>query len=167
MRYQDMLLPIGSNLKLNVSVEGEPDPHVTWYKDGAMLSGRGHAMVDTFDYGTTISVHRLGRDDGGEYHVVAKNEWGMAEARFNVRVMGKRAFISGLISIGIDQISFNSRLMMLQAFGLVGWGYLVQPIGMVGSCEATVSLTESFLLCWKSDNLNESNIILTPPERFL
>ena len=88
-RYQQMSLPVGSSLKLNIGVEGEPAPHITWYKDGAKLAGRGHAAIETTDYMTSLGVRRVGRDDAGEYCVVAKNEWGMSDARFNVNIMGE------------------------------------------------------------------------------
>ncbi len=46
-------------------------------------------MIDSSDFMSSITVKRASRHDEGQYRIVAKNQWGSAEATFNVRVMGK------------------------------------------------------------------------------
>ena len=45
-------------------------------------------MVDMDEFTSSVVVKRASREDSGEYHVVAKNQWGTAEATFNVAVQG-------------------------------------------------------------------------------
>ena len=89
-RYRNMTIPSGGAIKINVSLEGHPAPHVTWYHDGVPMSSRGpNASVDTNEYSSVMTVRRAFKDDEGEYRVVAKNEWGSVEASFDVSIMGE------------------------------------------------------------------------------
>ncbi len=87
-KYFEMVIPIGGMIKLNIDLEGSPPPVVTWYHDGGSIKGRRRIMIDTNEFMSTFIVKRAIMDDAGEYRCVAKNEWGTAEATFDIRVMG-------------------------------------------------------------------------------
>ena len=83
-----MRVPIGGNIKINVNVDGEPTPSLVWTRNGMPLKGYRNVMIDMDEFTSSVVVKRASREDSGEYHVVAKNQWGTAEATFNVAVQG-------------------------------------------------------------------------------
>ena len=88
-RYLEQQAHMGGMVKINVSVQGDPAPVVTWYKDGRPMRDDRHTMIDTSDFMSTMSIRRAAKDDSGEYEVVAKNEWGTSSLSFSVKVMGE------------------------------------------------------------------------------
>ena len=50
--------------------------------------GYRNVLIDTAEFTTSVVVKRASREDSGEYHVVARNQWGTAEATFHVAVQG-------------------------------------------------------------------------------
>lgn len=46
-------------------------------------------QIDSDEFTTSVIVKRSSREDAGVYQLVAKNQWGTAEASFNVAVQGE------------------------------------------------------------------------------
>ena len=80
---------MGGTAKVNVGVEGEPAPSVSWYKDNAPLRAKANVVVDVSEMATTLVIKRMTREDAGEYEVIAKNDWGTTKERFTVKVVGR------------------------------------------------------------------------------
>lgn len=88
-RYLAQQAHMGGMVKISVSVQGDPVPVVTWYKDGVPLRDSRITSIDTTDFMSTMCIRRAAKEDSGEYEVVAKNEWGMSSLSFAVNVMGE------------------------------------------------------------------------------
>ena len=84
-----MRVHVQGTIKIDVGVDGQPPPTITWYKDGVKLASRGNINVDKDDNRTMVTVKHAARDDDGEYRLVAKNQWGSKEVTFTVHVTGK------------------------------------------------------------------------------
>ena len=91
-RYLEQQAHMGGMVKISVSVQGDPVPVVTWYKNGRPLRDDRHTTIDTSDFMTTMSIRRAAKEDSGEYEVVAKNEAGTSSLSFSVKVMGESSF---------------------------------------------------------------------------
>ena len=87
-RFRALHAHAGGTAKVSISVEGEPAPSVTWYKDNAPLRARPNVVVDVGEATTTLVIRRMTREDAGEYEVSARNEWGTTKERFTVKVVG-------------------------------------------------------------------------------
>ena len=96
-RYLEMRIPIGGNIKINVNVDGEPTPSLVWTRNGMPLKGYRNVMVDMDEFTSSVVVKRASREDSGEYHVLAKNQWGTAEATFLVAVQGSYSNIMRIL----------------------------------------------------------------------
>ena len=87
-RFRKVHAHVGGTAKVNVGVEGEPAPSVSWYKDNAPLRAKANVVVDVGETATTLVIKRMTREDAGEYEVIAKNDWGTTKERFTVKVVG-------------------------------------------------------------------------------
>ncbi|XP_026319349.1 obscurin isoform X2 [Hyposmocoma kahamanoa] len=85
----DMTVDVGQTLKLDVEVEGCPEPKVKWFKDGKeiTLDARVKIERDTQrleNYHLTVTLVK--EEDGGEYEVKAENEMGSVSTKSTVTV---------------------------------------------------------------------------------
>jgi len=87
-RFRKVRAHVGGSAKVTVGVEGEPAPSLTWYKDDAPLRSKSNVIVDTGEMVSSIVMKRLGREDAGQYELVARNDWGTTKERFAVIVVG-------------------------------------------------------------------------------
>ena len=49
-KYHDMTIPTGGMIKLNIDLEGQPLPTVTWYRDGVTLKGEIHFTAGKINF---------------------------------------------------------------------------------------------------------------------
>ncbi|CAG9796854.1 unnamed protein product [Diatraea saccharalis] len=85
----DMTVDAGTTLKLEVEVEGCPEPRVKWYKDGRELTTDARIKIERDtkrleNYHLTVTLVK--EEDGGEYEVRAENEMGSVSSKSTVTV---------------------------------------------------------------------------------
>uniref|UniRef100_A0A9L0TF86 Lactoperoxidase n=2 Tax=Equus TaxID=9789 RepID=A0A9L0TF86_HORSE len=87
----DMTVEVGSNVQLPCSSQGEPEPAITWNKDGVQVteSGKFHISPEGF-----LTIHDVGTADAGRYECVARNTIGQAS-------------VSMVLSVNVPDVSRN------------------------------------------------------------
>ncbi|XP_039752240.1 obscurin-like isoform X7 [Pararge aegeria] len=85
----DMSVDVGQTLKLEVEVEGCPEPKIKWYKDGKEVTTDARIKIERDtkrleNYHLTVTL--IKEEDGGEYEVRAENEMGSVSSRSIVTV---------------------------------------------------------------------------------
>ncbi|XP_047520181.1 obscurin isoform X3 [Pieris napi] len=88
----DMTVDEGQTLKLEVEVEGCPEPKVKWYKDGKEVNTDARIKIERDtkrleNYNLTVTLVK--EEDGGEYEVRAENEMGSVSCKSTVTVHTK------------------------------------------------------------------------------
>jgi hypothetical protein len=79
----------GERLTLQCSVAGDPEPQVTWFKDGRRLESNDFVDLK-YKYGlATLKIEEVYPEDAGEYKCVAKNIAGTAECQCTLKVLRK------------------------------------------------------------------------------
>ncbi|KAL0901988.1 hypothetical protein ABMA27_007123 [Loxostege sticticalis] len=83
----DMTVDAGTTLKMEVEVEGCPEPKVRWYKDGKELTTDARIKIERDtkrleNYHLTVNLVK--EEDGGEYEVRAENEMGSVSSKSTV-----------------------------------------------------------------------------------
>ncbi|XP_063549021.1 obscurin isoform X4 [Cydia strobilella] len=85
----DMTVDKGQTLKLEVEVEGCPEPKVKWYKDGKEITTDARIKIERDtqrleNYNLTVTLVK--EEDGGEYEVRAENEMGNVSSKSTVTI---------------------------------------------------------------------------------
>ncbi|XP_034830900.2 obscurin isoform X4 [Maniola hyperantus] len=85
----DMSVDVGQTLKLEVEVEGCPEPRIKWYKDGQEVTTDARIKIERDtqrleNYHLTVTL--IKEEDGGEYEVRAENEMGSVSSKSTVTV---------------------------------------------------------------------------------
>ncbi|XP_061708255.1 obscurin isoform X2 [Cydia pomonella] len=88
----DMTVDKGQTLKLEVEVEGCPEPTVKWYKDGKEITTDARIKIERDtqrleNYNLTVTLVK--EEDGGEYEVRAENEMGDVSSKSTVTIHTK------------------------------------------------------------------------------
>ncbi|XP_069362837.1 obscurin isoform X3 [Maniola hyperantus] len=88
----DMSVDVGQTLKLEVEVEGCPEPRIKWYKDGQEVTTDARIKIERDtqrleNYHLTVTL--IKEEDGGEYEVRAENEMGSVSSKSTVTVHTK------------------------------------------------------------------------------
>lgn len=88
---RDMTVEVGSNVQLPCRPQGEPEPAVTWNKDGVQVteSGKFHISPEGF-----LTIRDVGTADAGRYECVARNTIGQAS-------------VSMVLSVNVPDVSRN------------------------------------------------------------
>lgn len=87
----DMTVEVGTNVQLPCSSQGEPEPAITWNKDGVQVteSGKFHISPEGF-----LTINDVGTADAGRYECVARNTIGYAS-------------VSMVLSVNVPDVSRN------------------------------------------------------------
>lgn len=85
----DMTVDAGQTLKLDVEVEGCPEPKVKWFKDGKEVNTDARIKIERDtkrleNYHLTVTLVK--EEDGGEYEVRAENEMGSVSSKSTVTI---------------------------------------------------------------------------------
>ena len=78
-------------LEVNVSctVEGTPNPEVTWAKDNVSLLSEGNLFISTSSEGVAqVRIYMAARGDSGVYQCNAVNLVGYVNQEFVVNILG-------------------------------------------------------------------------------
>lgn len=83
---REITVKVGEVIEFDVDVQGEPDPDITWTKDGRSLSDSATRRITNKPYKTHFYVDEAVRKDEGTYLITAVNIHGkdMAEVRVYV-----------------------------------------------------------------------------------
>jgi Immunoglobulin I-set domain len=83
----DLSIRDGARLELQVAVKGDPDPQVTWTKDGAAIAS-SEIMEVKYKNGTaSVTINEVFPEDGGKYTCRATNTKGSVETSCRVTVL--------------------------------------------------------------------------------
>lgn len=78
--------PAGNMIVLKCKAEGNPEPNITWYKNGQIPKRQlGEIKYQHW----SLRLEDLVTDDNGEYKCVVCNELGCINYTYNVDVVGK------------------------------------------------------------------------------
>lgn len=89
----------GLSISLDVNIQGEPPPKVTWLFNGKELESTEEARIDNIDYNTKFFVLRAKRAQSGKYTIIAKNEVGEDQAEIDISVLGKPSAPKGPLDV--------------------------------------------------------------------
>ncbi|NXU05392.1 PXDN protein, partial [Buphagus erythrorhynchus] len=87
----DMTVEVGTNVQIPCSAQGEPEPVITWNKDGVQVteSGKFHVSPEGF-----LTIRDVGTADEGRYECVARNTIGYSS-------------VSMVLSVNVPDVSRN------------------------------------------------------------
>ncbi|XP_053236757.1 peroxidasin homolog isoform X1 [Podarcis raffonei] len=87
----DMTVVVGTNVQIPCSSQGEPEPVITWNKDGVQVteSGKFHVSPEGF-----LTIRDVGPADEGRYECVARNTIGYSS-------------VSMVLSVNVPDVSRN------------------------------------------------------------
>ncbi|KAL7988026.1 hypothetical protein Chor_006945 [Crotalus horridus] len=87
----DMTVEVGTNVQIPCSSQGEPEPVITWNKDGVQVteSGKFHVSSEGF-----LTIRDVGPADQGRYECVARNTIGYSS-------------VSMVLTVNVPDVSRN------------------------------------------------------------
>jgi hypothetical protein len=96
----DLSIRDGTRLELKVAVKGDPDPQVTWTKDGKAIASSEIMEVKYKNGAASVTINEVFPEDGGKYTCRAHNTKGSVETSCRVTVlpMEKKAAGSGAVN---------------------------------------------------------------------
>ena len=97
---QKKKIKVGSNLKMEADVIGEPEPTITWTFKGEVLKAQERLKIENKDYHTSFLLERMTRTDAGKYVVTAKNDSGTDTVEIEVEVVSKPSKPKGPLKVG-------------------------------------------------------------------
>ncbi|GLH11531.1 Titin, partial [Gryllus bimaculatus] len=86
---RDVTLSVGSTLKFDVNITGEPPPSVEWRFGSIPLRSSKSIQVDNVDYNSKLVIRPVQRGDSGEYVITASNSSGKDSVTVTVTVTDK------------------------------------------------------------------------------
>lgn len=89
----------GLSISLDVNIQGEPPPTVTWLYEGKEITSTEEQKIDNIDYNTKFFVLRSKRAQSGKYTIIAKNEVGEDQADIEISVLGKPGSPKGPLDV--------------------------------------------------------------------
>lgn len=84
-----MVIKVGHTLSLDIKIQGEPPPVVTWVFKDKEIKTEDQYRIDNIDYNTKFCILKTKRAHSGVYKITAKNEVGEDSAELEVTVLGK------------------------------------------------------------------------------
>ena len=102
----------GSFLELRVQVKGDPDPQITWTKDGRPLSSSEILEVKYKNGVGTVTIRETFPEDQGRYSCKATNTKGSVETSCKVKIipMAKSAAASNGKANGASPATVGPRI---------------------------------------------------------
>ncbi|XP_058872731.1 peroxidasin homolog isoform X1 [Acipenser ruthenus] len=72
---QDAMAEVGQDVEIPCSAQGEPQPAITWTKDGVQITESGKFYISTEG---TLTIRDIGQADRGRYECMARNTIGQS-----------------------------------------------------------------------------------------
>ncbi|XP_013881640.1 immunoglobulin superfamily DCC subclass member 3 [Austrofundulus limnaeus] len=82
---QSIARPVGTTAIFTCQVQGEPDPQLTWLKNGQVLEPRGHVKLRNNN--STLTIHSISQEDEAIYQCIAENSAGSTQASARLTVL--------------------------------------------------------------------------------
>lgn len=102
----------GSRLELSVSVKGDPDPQVTWTKDGKSISSSEIMEVKYKNGVATILINEVFPEDAGRYTCRATNTKGSVETSSKVVILPmEKKTTNGIVANGTSSLAKHPKVM--------------------------------------------------------
>ena len=79
----------GQMLRVEIDIEGEPAPTVTWTLNGQPVPANKRLTIDDQEYHSFFSLQRAKRSDTGVYVITATNTSGTDVAELDVNVLSE------------------------------------------------------------------------------
>jgi hypothetical protein len=92
---EDIEVIEGETLTLRCEMSGRPEPELSWTKDGYALAGDVQLLADN----ATVYVADTTKQHRGTYFCKARNDGGVADKTFNVRVILKPKMLDESVSV--------------------------------------------------------------------
>ena len=83
----------GDDLRLDVTVKGNPLPDVKWFIDDKPLKNNFHYDITEDSHEYSMCIRDITRDDRGVYKCVASSKLGKVTRKFQVNIGGKPQLI--------------------------------------------------------------------------
>ena len=84
----------GSPVKLECTVEGSPQPNVTWFREGVKVEASLDFQVEFKNGVATLTIPEVFTDDAGKFTCTADNAAGSKSISCHLRVKGQYHVIS-------------------------------------------------------------------------
>ncbi|CAH1969101.1 unnamed protein product [Acanthoscelides obtectus] len=94
-----MQVKTGLSINLDVNIQGEPPPKVTWLFEGKELQSTEEVRIDNVDYNTKFFILKAKRLHSGKYTIIAKNEVGEDQADIEIQVLAKPGSPKGPLEV--------------------------------------------------------------------
>ncbi|KAK0400071.1 hypothetical protein QR680_003339 [Steinernema hermaphroditum] len=95
---EDTNVKVGSTVRFNVNIDGEPAPHVTWTFNGKPLTGTGVA-IENVDYNSKFAIAKAKRAQSGSYTITATNDSGTDSVTIQIKVKGRPSKPTGPLEV--------------------------------------------------------------------
>jgi titin len=139
---------VGSNFRLICQVTGCPKPETTWFKNDFKLKKDDKAIVENpIDDQYYLTIKQSDRNDSGIYVIKASNQYGKAEARFELQIVDVPDQPKGPLEISLDEQAKSATLNWKPPKwdgGSELTGYTIEYAKIL---EPTISKSKSFRLC--------------------
>ena len=83
----DLAVKDGARMELKVQVKGDPDPQVSWMKDGKPISSNEGMEVKYKNGAASVTINEVFPEDGGRFTCKATNTKGSVETSSKVTVL--------------------------------------------------------------------------------
>ena len=82
----DLQIITGATIRLPCSASGDPNPIITWSKDGIQITESGKFSISGEGH---LVIRDVGPDDQGRYECAARNSIGYAATSMQLNVIGR------------------------------------------------------------------------------
>lgn len=89
---EPLVLKAGTSAAVEVPFAGSPQPKVTWYFNGQVLTEGRRVHVETIHNLTSLIISRAARSDAGTYSLTLGNQFGSSNLSVKVIVLGMLIF---------------------------------------------------------------------------
>ncbi|XP_077421060.1 immunoglobulin superfamily DCC subclass member 3 [Vanacampus margaritifer] len=82
---QSIARPVGTTAIFTCQAQGEPEPQLTWLKNGQILEPGGHVKLRNKN--STLTIYSISQDDEAIYQCIAENSAGSTQASARLTVL--------------------------------------------------------------------------------
>lgn len=82
-------VPVGNSIRMDCSAKGNPQPVVSWYKDGKKFNTRKDGIITLSSYNFILQLRDVVPLDSGMYTCNVTNAYGWINYTYRVDVRGK------------------------------------------------------------------------------
>ncbi|XP_008308322.2 immunoglobulin superfamily DCC subclass member 3 isoform X2 [Cynoglossus semilaevis] len=82
---QSVARPVGTTAIFTCQAQGEPEPQITWLKNGQILEPGGHVRLRNNN--STLTIYSISQDDEAIYQCIAENSAGSTQASARLTVL--------------------------------------------------------------------------------